>query len=374
MKRSPRFQAVLFFFCIVLPSLGKKAWWPINHAVVPSFEINLDVRPQDRWVELIKVYSSQAIQIMQVAIEQIPSHLRWKLLLLADSVESFWPKDLELREEMEGIATRVDLPVGEVLLVNIYYEFIAACTSIVGQHVNGTMFHGRNVDFGIPSLRNITVNVNFTKGGELLYQGTTFVGYVGLLTGMRPGAFSLSLNQRNTHSGNLWDNLAEAIFHGAHSTAFLYRSLLESPLDYDNALHRLATTPLIAPGYHTIAGTHSGQGAVVSRSRNTAVDVWTIHKNSSKQDGAWFLVQTNDDHWLPPQDERREATNRNMNSSCSPETLSSKQLFQVLSTPPTLNRGTIHTTLMTPGTGEYFSVTQHYTERSSKGFDKASSQ
>ena len=52
---------------------------------------------------------------------------------------------------------------------------------------SGTILHVRNLDYGIPDLQNVTVNVDFTQKGSVVYRGTTFVGYVGLLTGVRPG-------------------------------------------------------------------------------------------------------------------------------------------------------------------------------------------
>lgn len=47
-----------------------------------------------------------------------------------------------------------------------------------------------NVD-DIPGLRNITVQVDFQRGGRTVYTTTTFAGYIGALSGMRPGAFSI---------------------------------------------------------------------------------------------------------------------------------------------------------------------------------------
>jgi hypothetical protein len=43
----------------------------------------------------------------------------------------------------------------------------------------------------IPGLRNITVQVDFQRGGRTVYTTTTFAGYIGALSGMRPGAFSI---------------------------------------------------------------------------------------------------------------------------------------------------------------------------------------
>lgn len=71
---------------------------------------------------------------------------------------------------------------------------------------DGTFYHGRNLDYGVPGLQDIAVNVNFTSKGKTVYQGTTYTGFIGLLTGMKPGAFSLSIDERDTKNGSVWAN------------------------------------------------------------------------------------------------------------------------------------------------------------------------
>lgn len=43
------------------------------------------------------------------------------------------------------------------------------CTSIVAQDKNGHVYHGRNLDYPHPVLRNLTVNVVFLKNGQVQY-------------------------------------------------------------------------------------------------------------------------------------------------------------------------------------------------------------
>ncbi len=40
-------------------------------------------------------------------------------------------------EEIRAIATETDLPLGEVVLYNIFYEIFTVCTSIVAQDPSG---------------------------------------------------------------------------------------------------------------------------------------------------------------------------------------------------------------------------------------------
>ncbi len=41
------------------------------------------------------------------------------------------------------------------------------CTSIVAQNSNGSIVHARNQDYSMPGLDNITITVDFTRGGEV---------------------------------------------------------------------------------------------------------------------------------------------------------------------------------------------------------------
>ncbi len=97
---------------------------------------------------------------------------------------------------------------------------------------------------------------------------------------------------------------------------------------FADAVSALSNTPLAAPAYIIVGGTQSGEGAVITRDRYStasrcvrpisthrvpptrnreyARDVWYIDVN----DGRWFEVETNDDHWRAPDDDRRGVANR----------------------------------------------------------------
>ncbi len=94
---------------------------------------------------------------------------------------------------------------------------VKACTSIIAQTANGTLYHARNLDYYFPVLQRLTAQVDFMENGKVLYTGTVFVGYVGLLTGKKPNGFSVSLNQRN--NGEWWMNLLQAVSTGTHGSA-----------------------------------------------------------------------------------------------------------------------------------------------------------
>lgn len=80
------------------------------------------------------------------------------------------------------------------------------------------------------------MEVEFTRGGKLHYIGTTFAGYVGLLTGMRPGVFSISVDERD--KGGQLENLIEALLvKGTSVGSLLIRRTLDTVEDFEEAVN-----------------------------------------------------------------------------------------------------------------------------------------
>ena len=52
-------------------------------------------------------------------------------------------------DEIKGIANATGIPLGDVVLYNIFYEVFTLCTSIVGVDKQGNVYHARNLDFGL---------------------------------------------------------------------------------------------------------------------------------------------------------------------------------------------------------------------------------
>ena len=321
------------------------------------YTVNLDDEPQDRWKHVVEEHAQELKELMKKLEATVPKVLVDLAMLVGTDVE----KNVEYPYNMEmvGIATTVDLPVGLVLLGNMLYEVTAfnssgskvarhkACTSIVAEALDGTIYHGRNLDYGFmtESLRNLTIVVDFQKAGETVYTGTTYAGFVGLLTGQKPNSFTVTMDERD--QGEWWMNALEALVAGTKGvTSFLIRNTFDNEnMDFEGAVYNLAYSPVIAPSYIIVGGLHSSQGAVITRDRIADVDIWRIDASSSED--RWFLVETNYDHWVPPppSDDRRDPAIKAMNES-GRRNLGKDSLFKVLSTPPVLNSKTTFTVTM----------------------------
>lgn len=194
----------------------------------PRLTINLSHAPDHRYDE-VAAYMKQCLDLPKLfnsiledltgpaiaAILKIPIHLTMRRLHSEE-------EDAEIR----GISRGTGVPRALLVMFNVFVDMIMGCTSggarvtmpahdrgdrsCVGD-VEGTpagagcptasrMFHFRTLDWGGTKLRRIIIELDFVAfdGGPVVASTLTYFGYVGVLTGVRPG-LSVSLNRRPWH-------------------------------------------------------------------------------------------------------------------------------------------------------------------------------
>ena len=261
-------------------------------------------------------------------------------------------------QELVGIANALtNTTVSDVVLGNILHEltaygdqklaesgeYVKMCTSIVTQTVNGMIYHRRNLDYSFPDLlRDLTIIVDFQKGGQTMYTGTTFAGLIGLATAQKPHAYTILVNEHDT--GTSWMNAFETLITGTHGITFLlvHDMVSNKEMDFESAVNSVANSQVIAPSYIIVGGAKPGEGVVITRDQTASKDLWQMHP----ENGCWYLVETNYDHWQPPPagDDRRDPAIKAMDGTTRAG-LNATSLFSVLST-PVLNDGTTYTAVM----------------------------
>jgi hypothetical protein len=134
-------------------------------------------------------------------------------------------------------------------------------------------------------MRNITYIANFYKDGEHFFDAVMFAGDIGLYTGFKAGAFSVSENDREMiHTmTSLEENIA-MIFMGYKEISWITREALILCDDFECAFNYLIQTPIIASGYLIMAGTKNYEGAIISRDRFGAAHVDMLSNKT------WALV------------------------------------------------------------------------------------
>nr|XP_018909236.1 PREDICTED: acid ceramidase-like isoform X1 [Bemisia tabaci] len=342
---------------------------------IPSFKVDLDLPPKQRWKEVVTAKKTEMELFLQFIRNNTDRIFGKKVFRV---VEKYLPKLLPslppiYQKEMRGIAETAEMEVGDVVLFNIFYEFFSLCTSVVMEGKDGTMYHGRNLDFttymswdrenkswvSSQHLRNMTVKIDFMKDKRVLFSSVNFAGYIGILTGVKKGQFSLSINERFRVLGG-YVGLLEWIMgiRKQNWVGFLTRQVLEEATSYEEAMEMLEKPKLLAPVYFILSSNNSKQASVITRDRR-GYDVWNFGSRYANQDGDWYLVQTNYDHWKPPPlfDDRVTPVVRCADSIGNKNTTST--LFRVLSTVPVLNHETIYTAIMKINTGDLYTWVRH---------------
>jgi len=125
-------------------------------------------------------------------------------------------------------------------------------------------------------MRNVTYRAKYKKNGKLLFNADMFAGILGVYTGEKPGAFSISENLRKhkKEAVGLIENLA-MIVSGYNEISWLIRKTLTECDDYDCATQRLRSSPINSLGYIIVAGTKEGEATVIARDR-----LGTAHEES----------------------------------------------------------------------------------------------
>jgi len=340
-----------------------------NHAdpvAAPLYTIDLDLPPSQRWQEICSVpdYQQQMQSFVKSITDLLPNQGK-DLQELGNTLNShYFPS--EMAQEISGCAQYLGVPTGWLSIINIGYEISDACTSIVAQTTNGTIYHARNLDFwtGIwltDTLRNMTFQAEYMRGGKLAFHTTTFAGFVGSLSGQVPFGFSVTIDTRfyPKSQGGITQFFYEIIAaieeRNASLVTFLSRAVLANEFNFNSALVNLSNDELIADVYYILAGVSANQGAVISRNRFNATDVWILDSPSR-----WFEVQTNYDHWTkaPWFDDRVTPANQGMNHM-GQEKLTIQGMFDVLSTKPVFNIQTTYSILSIPATGFYQSFARY---------------
>ncbi|XP_076819003.1 N-acylethanolamine-hydrolyzing acid amidase-like [Clavelina lepadiformis] len=331
-----------------LLSMTKDEITPGKEAVsAKTYIVNLDLPPMERWNNVFQHFNPEdfTVAIRTLIQEFLPSNLVLYILeVVASELDRYIPQPFA--DELRGISKNFRIGLGDLVLGNLVYDLSAfthsifpkACTSIVALDKMGRIIHGRNLDYLIgKKLKPLTMQVDYQKNGKTLFMATTYLGYIGVITGTKNGAFSVSGDQRNT--GNIFENFLSAL-NGSWPTFMLQRMVLEDAKDYQEAVALLSRTPTIAPVYFIVGGAKPGEGAIIVRDQAHL-------RNITLMDNRWYILETNYDPWnAPPKfDDRRDAGIAAMNK-VGRENMDPEELYKVLSVPPVFNTHTTYTTIM----------------------------
>ncbi|KAL4872317.1 beta subunit of N-acylethanolamine-hydrolyzing acid amidase-domain-containing protein [Aspergillus spectabilis] len=210
----------------------------------PTHRINLSLPPFPRYKSLATLYRPhlQSITTLfdSLVLQLFPaSYLPWIKFLARIFLRGV--RDAEETAELRGIADAAGVELYLVVCLNVLLDLLMGCTSggVISrlppsvlddgeEHGVGEkrMLHFRTLDWDMPALRQLLVKLEYVDGddddddddAEVLATSITYVGFVGVLTGVRKG-LSVSLNFRPNHDSSSW--VKQVKYYGRHLLVLL---------------------------------------------------------------------------------------------------------------------------------------------------------
>ena len=291
----------------------------IGGSTPPTFQLDLGLPPRERYVEIAKEYSTKILGLPALFDELVPELVPFIPLPQIHTIARLFLRRVytsEETEELRGISETVNVPMYLLVSYNVLLDLLLGCTSggVRVREGRGSkqitkMLHFRTLDWGMDILRDLIVQLEFVnrKSSEpdrILATSITYVGQVGVLTGVREG-LSLSLNFRPVHAAHTrlqnfnfyWNHLLVLLGFKSSISSRLRQYLL--PLPSSHSQSKVPSTP---PSFYTMSTilTHllplSSTAAYLIFS--TGHETFTIEKDNHSariRSSTSFIATTNHD-------------------------------------------------------------------------------
>jgi len=276
--------------------------------LLPEYEINLDLAPGERFIEVFTDYNQSMIDTVNDLIKgEVKS-------LLLDLVEKRGPEPDELQEEINCGAklTGIDLAITQgmqylyelqTLMVPIEYVKLPwsgpGCTGIIAKDSNdGSVYHARNLDFAPKKYMNELLYIaKFMKNDTEVFRAQMIAGYQGLITAMKFGSngFTVEINTRYTgHLGGNAEMLENLVEEKRPLNNWSVRMILETAADYEEAVTALSNVKYVATVYNIVSG--NGKGTILAREPDGVAHKLVLgeHNYENADD---YIIETNFDYW-----------------------------------------------------------------------------
>jgi hypothetical protein len=230
---------------------------------VPTHTIDLARAEPVRWAEVIEAERPAAGKLVAAAnqaLGKVPEIARWGFAKVYE-----WTGGL-YRGEIEAWAKGLDVSVGTATMLNCLYELshlpqpkFFGCTAGIRWIEGHGLVHVRTLDWPIPGMGDATRLFRFRQG-QREFVSVGLPGQVGVLSGMVPGAYSVTINWAPPKGMPMF----------VFGPTFFLRDVLETCDSYDAACELIKTTELSTSAFFTVCGIERGQACVIERTRDAA--------------------------------------------------------------------------------------------------------
>jgi hypothetical protein len=234
------------------------------NANVPAFVINLDHPEPQRWSEVIahdKTFAARIIEEAGKEFDRVPQLVRWIFGRLYQRFGGLYQGEIASWAEALGVS------VGTVTILNCAYELshvrasqIFGCTAGIRWVEGLGLIHVRNLDWPLATMGSATRLFRFRRGSRA-FVSVSVPGQVGVLSGMLPHAYSVTINWAPPTARPSFD----------FGPTFLLRDTLETCDTFDAAVRALTQTRMSTSVFFTVCGTEKEQACVIERTQTEAV-------------------------------------------------------------------------------------------------------
>lgn len=234
---------------------------------IPEYQVDLSRDERDRWSDVIaaerksaRALGRQALKdaddAVQAQVTWLPRSLRGTLLSLAAPVvrQTYALAGGLYVGEMDAWSDALDMNRGYSTILNCTYELAMMCTAGVVMTPKGPV-HVRSVDWPLTKIGPATCIFHFKKGAHR-FVAVGLAGHVGVLSGMVPGAYSITMNYAPSDGLSL-----------DYGPSFYLRFVFETCKTYAQAVSALQSVDLAAAAFFVVCGVKPGEACVVERTR-----------------------------------------------------------------------------------------------------------
>ena len=255
---------------------------------IPRYTINLSLPPSERYQHVTKDFLPEIASLTPLFAEIVPRpFLRRLASLMLRRVYSN-----EQTQELHGIQRVTGVGMHLLVALNVLLDLMMGCTS-GGARVQGDrMLHFRTLDWGMDPLRKVIVHLDYVRDGEKVAECITYVGYVGVLTGVTKG-LSVSLNFRPVHNAESW--WQQLRFYGHHALVlFGFRPSISSVLR-DVLMPKSARLPTLGVLKRDLPGKSSTAAYFIFCDGKRMLTLEKDYNSAIVKSSSDFIVVTNHD-------------------------------------------------------------------------------
>lgn len=239
--------------------------------MVKTYTINLQQSYEDRWRSIVKDHKEYLLQLKNyidvtiynlfLSIYITNANIKWFIIFfckLATWTLS-WFIECPHWKEIKTLSRLMDIDFYYLLWMQYFYEFNACGGTTIVLEKNSNVYVFSTMDWDLDLLKYITIEIEVYQGAKHLYSATTWIGYTGILRGIKQiqnENIALLVNYRGFTTPSFYQLVDLIFYQYSWSTSVLLRDILEKETNYEKIAKRVMLSTVFSPTYIVMASNH----------------------------------------------------------------------------------------------------------------------